>query len=116
MNSVNLLGRLTRDVELRYTPSEKAVASFSIAVGRGDQTDFINCVAWEKTAQFINQYFHKGDMIAVSGRLQSRTYETQNGKRTVLEVVVNKAYFAGGKRVEGPAHFEEIGEDEDLPF
>ena len=121
MNSVNLMGRMTRDAELRYTANDKAVISCSIAVNKGREgADFINCVAWEKTATFIEQYFHKGDMIALSGRLQSRTYTDKNDqKRTVIEVVADRAYFTGSKKdsESGPVKFIEITEDDgDLPF
>lgn len=121
MNSINLIGRLTRDAELRHTSSEKAVASFTIAVDRGrDAADFIPCVAWEKTAQFVDQYFHKGDLIALSGRLQSRTYtDSSDKKRTVIEVVADRVFFAGSKKATDVATstFEELEEDDgELPF
>jgi len=128
MNSINLMGRLVRDVELRYTASEKPVATFTMAVDKGgDGADFIPCVAWEKKATFIDQYFHKGDMIAVSGRVQSRSYDAKDGgKRTVLEVVVDRAYFTGAKKQsEEPAYdvpkpaqsFKEVDEEDgELPF
>lgn len=102
MNKVVLMGRLTKDPETRYTQNDKAVCSFTIAVNRRfkkDEADFINCVAWDKTAEFINTYFVKGAMIAVTGRIQTRNYEGNDGKKVyVTEVVVEEAYFTGSKQ------------------
>ena len=109
MNKVILTGNLARDPEVRYTQSGKAVATFSIAVSRswkkpGDtqtqqMTDFINIVAWEKSAEFCGKYLVKGTRILVEGRLQSRSYEAQDGsKRYITEVVSENIEFAGGKR------------------
>ncbi len=103
INNVTLMGRLTADAELRATTTDKYVANFSIAVERdfkqnGErQADFINLVAWNKTAEFITKYFSKGDMIAVQGTLQTRSYEKDGIKRTITEVLVEKASFCGGK-------------------
>lgn len=103
MNSVCLLGRLTADPELRQTPNGVFVASFSVAVNRpysnasGErQADFINCVAWRQTAEFISRYFKKGNMIGLNGSIQTRTYQDKDtGKnRTAFEVIINNAYFA----------------------
>lgn len=99
MNLVILTGRLTKDPELRYTNSNKAVASFSVAVDDGKTRDgdkktvFVNCVAWEKTAEFIDEYFKKGDGITLFGKVQSRQYEHEGQKRTAFEVVVNGVEF-----------------------
>ena len=105
LNSAIIMGRLTADPELRTTQSGIAVTAFTVAVNRNyktdgeTQTDFINCVAWRKTAEFINNYFLKGSAILVEGRLESRQYETKDGqKRTVLEVVVSQAHFCGEKK------------------
>ncbi len=107
MNKVILMGRLTRDPEVRYTQtSNTLVASFSLAVNRrftreGDtQTaDFINIVAWGKTGEFCSKYFKKGQQVAVIGRLQTRTWEDQQGqKRYVTEVIAEETYFADSKR------------------
>jgi len=103
MNKVTLMGRLTRDPELRSTASGTSVASFTLAVDRrfanrdGErQADFINCVAWRQTAEFISKYFPKGRMIAVCGSIQTRTWDDQEGKKHyATEVVVDEAYFAG---------------------
>lgn len=107
LNTISLMGRLTKDPELRYTQSNTAVANFTMAVDRdfsgkdggGKQTDFINCVAWRQTAEFVSKYFHKGNMTAVKGSLQIRNYEDRDGnKRQTAEVVVDNAYFAESKR------------------
>lgn len=110
MNNVNLLGRITADIELKHTPSNVAVVSFSLAVDRGyknesgtKQTDFIDIVAWRNTAEFIAKYFSKGQRMAIQGRLQTRDWEDKNGnKRKAIEVVVDNAYFADGKKSEAP--------------
>ena len=100
LNHIVLMGRLTRDPELRYTQSQIPVASFRIAVdrdfGRGEdrQTDFIDVVAWRSTGEFVNKYFHKGSMIVVSGRLQMRDWQDKDGnRRTSAEVVADNVYF-----------------------
>ena len=105
LNSVTLMGRLTADPELKTTQNGVSVASFRLAVernyapqGQERQADFLPCVAWRQTAEFIGKYFGKGRMIAVEGSLQSRNYEDKNGqKRTAYEVVVDQAYFADSK-------------------
>ena len=107
MNKTVLMGRLTKDPELRYTSGNNtAVASFSIAVNRRttakegqQQADFINIVAWNKTAEFVGKYFTKGMQIAIVGRLQTRTWDDNEGKRHyVTEVVADETYFADSKR------------------
>ena len=104
LNHIVLMGRLTRDVELRYTQSQIPVASMRIAVdrdfGRGDerQTDFIDVVAWRSTAEFITKYFKKGQMIAVQGSIQTRSYEDKQGnKRKAVEISADNVYFADSK-------------------
>lgn len=104
MNKVILMGRLTRDPEMRQTPNGVPVCSFSIAVNRrfakeGQQNaDFINCTAWRQQAEFICKYFQKGAMIAVVGNLQSRSWENQEGKRQYsTDVVVDEVYFTGSR-------------------
>lgn len=108
LNHIVLMGRLTRDPELRYTQSQTPVASFSLAVdrdfGRGEekQTDFIDCVAWRQTGEFVSKYFQKGSMAVVSGRLQIRGWTDRDGnKRRSAEVVVDNVYFGESKRREG---------------
>ena len=104
MNKVILMGRLTRDPEMRQTQSGVNVCSFSIAVNRrfakeGQQNaDFINCTAWRQQAEFICKYFAKGSMISVVGNLQSRSWENQEGKKQyATDVVVDEVYFTGSK-------------------
>lgn len=103
MNKVILLGRLTRDPELRTTPSGVSVCSFSVAVNRrfareGQQTaDFINCVAWRQTAEFISKYFAKGRMIGVVGSLTTGRYEKDGQTHYTTDVTVDEAYFADSK-------------------
>ena len=124
INQAVLVGRLTSDPEKRSTNSGKTVVSFSIACnrrGRDAGADFINCVAWEKTAQIIADYAKKGSQLGVVGRIQTRNYETKDGKTVkATEVVVNEVMLLGSKpKTEnaGPV-FVEYGEgsDEDLPF
>ena len=148
LNHITIMGRLTRDPELRYTQSQTPVASFTLAVDRDfggrdggeKQTDFIDCVAWRQTAEFVSKYFAKGSMAVVSGRLQIRDWTDNNGsKRRNAEVVVDNIYFGESKRREGgenrgesrPAFnsyesvspamgnsaFNELGDDDgELPF
>lgn len=105
MNNVCLMGRLTADVEIKHTNNGTPVTSFSVAVNRpfknpdgSYQTDFINCVAWRQTAEFISRHFRKGQLIGLSGAIQTRQYQDKDGKnRTAFEVVVSNAYFAGSK-------------------
>jgi len=107
LNHIVLMGRLTRDPELRYTGSNVPVASFSIAVdrdfGRGEngekQTDFIDVVAWRQTGEFVSKYFQKGSMAVVSGRLQIRDWTDRDGnKRRSAEVVADNVYFGESRR------------------
>ena len=134
LNKVILQGRLTDTPELKTTPSGKSVTSFSLAVERdfstGDdkETDFINIVAWNKTAEFITKYFAKGRQMLVNGSLQVRKYQTQKGEnRYATEVLADKVYFCGDKEKtpqgENYAYsnaneddFTEIDTTEDLPF
>jgi len=147
LNTVVLMGRLSDNPELRKTPGDVSVTSFTIAIDKGyakpgqeRQTNWIDCVAWRQTADFITNYFDKGSMIAVTGSLQTRTYTDKNGSnRKAVEVVVDTASFCGSKREAGAApgnapeaagnfgapqtfsngadsDFEEVGTDDDLPF
>ena len=105
MNYVSLLGRLTRDPEVTYTQSGKAFTRFSIAVSRGtsnrDEVDFINCVAWEKRAETISQYFKKGSRILVQGRISTGSYEKNGETRYTTDVVVNNFDFIETRANEG---------------
>lgn len=105
LNKINLIGRLVKAPELRRTQSGIAVASFSLAVTRDFKeggeyvADFIDCVAWRASAEFVAKYASKGDSIAVAGRLQSRKWQDKNGNnRVAWEVVADNVYFFGGKR------------------
>lgn len=105
LNHITIMGRLTRDAELRRTGSGTAVASFTVAVDRDynqdgqKETDFIDCVAWRGTGEFVSRYFAKGSMIVVSGRLQIRTWTDKDGnKRKVAEVVADEVYFGEGRK------------------
>ena len=136
MNKAILMGRLTRDVELRQTPNGVSVARFSIAVNRRFKSegqpdaDFINCVAWRQTGEFISKYFQKGSMIAVVGSIQTRSWDGQDGKKQyATEVVVDEAHFTGSKNdaakssdgntsTENTSGFDTITpeDEDDLPF
>ena len=107
LNHITIMGRLTRDPELRRTGSGTAVASFSVAVDRDfgknengeKETDFIDCVAWRNTAEFISKYASKGRMVVVSGRLQIRSWTDKDGnKRRTAEVVADNVYFGDSRR------------------
>ena len=109
MNKIMLIGRLTKDPELRYTQSGSAVASFTLAVNRrfanqsGErEADFINCVAWQKSAEFVANYFKKGQQMALEGRLQVRSYDGNDGQRRwVTEVIAAQIEFVGSKNENG---------------
>ena len=150
LNKVSLCGRLCAEPELKQTPSGVSVLSFSLAVNRrfqskgndgqqSNQADFISVVAWRQTAEFIARYFHKGSALCVTGSLQTRTWQDQNGqKRYATEVVVDEAMFVDSKNESGAGQtytpdayaapsfssqggsmapkFEEIKADDDLPF
>lgn len=137
MNQTVLMGRLTRDPELRYTQSNIPVASFTLAVDRPRQkdkdkaTDFIDIVAWRGTSEFAAKYFVKGQMAVVAGRLQIRDWTDKDGnKRKSAEVVADNIYFTGSKRDNGGdgysggeaanvavTDFSDLGEDDgELPF
>ena len=115
MNKVILIGRITKDPEVKQTPSNLHVCSFTIAVDRkfkdnaGNKlTDFINCVAWRQLADLLGNYFHKGSKIGLTGSLQSRSYDDQNGnRRTVIEVLVEEIEFLDPKQQTQEEPFEE---------
>lgn len=147
LNRAILMGRITKSPELKNTQSGVPVLQISIAVdrdytpkGQEKQTDFINVVAWRGTAEFIAKHFEKGQLIALTGSIQTRSYtDSQGNKRSVTEVIADQVYFAGSKKESGnrasresgadtvPAYesrlpaealgdFEEISADSDLPF
>lgn len=105
LNHIAIMGRLVRDPELRRTGNGNAVCSFTVAVDRDfssdgkREADFIDCVAWRQTGEFVAKYFTKGKLIAAAGRLQTRTYEDKSGgKRKATELVAEHCYFAESKR------------------
>ena len=138
LNCAVIMGRLTADPELKHTPSDIAVTSFSVAVNRsyakqGEQreADFIDVVAWRSTAEFVCKYFGKGQLIVVQGMLQTRTYtDTKGNKRKVVELVADQVHFGESKKETQQANnapnpsdsqsvssgFEELTSDDDLPF
>lgn len=128
MNHFVGIGRLTRDPNVKYTKSGKAYASFTLAIDRrknsdgNQQADFIQCVAWEKTAEVISQYCAKGKKIAVEGRIQTRSYDGNDGnKRYVTEVVVNSMEFCdnksgGASPTNGGTYAGTPVPDDDIPF
>lgn len=112
------MGRLTADPTLRTTNSGTSVTTFTLAVERDfdkDRTaDFVSCVAWKNTAEFVSKYFRKGQLMAVAGSLQSRSWEDRDGnKKTAWEIKVNSAYFAEKKQTND---FEDLADDEEVPF
>lgn len=125
MNVVTLIGNMVREPELRYTQSGKAVLKFTLAVNRmkRDEADFINCIAWEKPAELIATYVQKGKPLAISGRIQTGSYEDKTGRKVyTTDVIVNDFQFLGKK--EEPAQNGEFNEftdltpvdDSDIPF
>ncbi|WP_029176689.1 single-stranded DNA-binding protein [Streptococcus suis] len=137
INNVVLVGRLTRDVELRYTPSNQAVATFTLAVNRNfknqstgeREADFINCVMWRQQAENLANWTKKGHLIAITGRIQTRSYENQQGQRVYVTEVVAESFQLLEKR-DNTANYSSIEEqmpsglsgqpmdisDDDLPF
>ncbi len=140
LNKVVLIGRFTKDPELRTTPQGVSTCSFTLAVDRNfqskdgeRQTDFINCVAWRNSAEFISKYFNKGNLVAVEGSIQTRSWDDPaDGKRRyATDVVISQAYFVESKRdsqsrtetaeastpySDLPEPIAPIGTDDDLPF
>ncbi len=141
LNNVSLMGRLTRDPELRYTQNNTPVASFTLAINRDfgskekSEADFIDIVAWQKSAEFADKYFRKGQLVAVQGRLQSRKWkDKEDNNRVSIEVVAERLHFAESKKQADAAQpntdpgaaaygdtgqysgFADIEDDGELPF
>ena len=124
LNHIVLMGRLTRDPELRRTGSGVAVASFSLAVDRDfasqngeKETDFVDIVAWRNTAEFVSKYFAKGRMAVVSGRLQIRNWQDKDGnKRRSAEVVADNVYFGDSKRDGAAGGFDQTAGFSQAPY
>ena len=119
LNNVTIMGRLVRDPELRYTQNQTPVASFSLACERDTKdktTDFIDCTAWRRIAEIINEYMMKGQLIVVTGRLQIREWTDKDGnKRKNAEINVDNAYFAESKRKSDPDERPPMPSDADAP-
>lgn len=134
MNKVTLLGRLTKDVEVRYTNSNMAIAAFTLAVprqykkeGEDRQCDFITCKAFSKSAEFIQKYFSKGSMLGIVGRIQTGSYDKDDGTRVyTTDVIVEETHFAGSKNEQRGDAAESSGQqggffpgdngEDELPF
>ena len=125
MNKCELVGRLTKEPEIKLTPNQTTYCNFTIAVDRRfkdadgkRQADFINCVAWKQTATFIKNYFHKGDRIGIVGAIQTRTYDDKDGVRQfVTEVLADEAEFVESQtQKEEPQETTQPEEQEALPF
>lgn len=131
VNRTMLAGRLTADVELKQTANGISVCSFTLAITRAanrEETDFIDCVAWRHTAEFISKFFKKGSSLLIEGSIQKRSWTDNNGnKRYTTEVIADKAYFVDGKNDGGTAqpsytpdaytpNLEEVKDGDDLPF
>lgn len=139
MNKVCLIGRITKDPEIRYTANNIAVATFSLAINRtyknadgGYDADFINCIAFRNTADLLGKYVHKGDQLGIEGHIQTRNYDDKDGKKVyVTEIVVDSLDFTGNKKNETTQTatqettqndpYKDFGEaieisDDDLPF
>lgn len=132
LNHITIMGRLTRDPELRRTGSGIAVASFTVAVDRDysgrdsgeKETDFIDCIAWRQTGEFVSKYFTEGRMIVVSGRLQVRNWKDKDGNnRRSTEVIADSCYFGDSKKDSPSAqpsppgtNYGELDDDEPLPL
>ena len=119
LNRIELIGRLTKDPELRYVANGHAMAQFTVAVNRdfknaaGErEADFIRCVAWRKLAEQVGQYCGKGRLVAVEGRLQTRNYELPDGsRRTLTEVIGDRVWFLDSRRAEGDGEGQQGGVD-----
>lgn len=123
MNKIQLIGRLTKDPELRYTNNQKAYVTYGLAVNRRfakegeQQADFLNIVAWGKTAEFCKNYFKKGQQIGLSGRVQTRNYEDKDGKRVyITEVIAEEVYFVGNNNTNNNTNKTNNNEQEEIDF
>lgn len=123
LNVSILLGRLTSDPELKFTQNDVKYTRFTVAINRGKEdqkTDFIDCVAWNNTAEFICKYFKKGQLIAIDGEIKTSVYEKDGENRKQVNVRVKSASFAGFNKSNESGtvvtDFESFGADDDLPF
>ena len=127
MNKVFLIGRLTKDIELKYTEKETPIVSFTLAVNRdyknknGEyEADFINCIAFQQSAKFMSEYLHKGDLIAIEGKIQTRNYENEKGKHYITEIITEKVRALSQTKKENDP-YKEMGnkveqDNMELPF
>lgn len=123
MNNVTLVGRLTKDPDVRYTNEQMCVARFTVAVNRikKDEADFISCVSFGKTAEFIEKYFIKGSQIGIVGHIQTGSYEKNDGSKVyTTDVIIDRAEFVGSKGEKAESSNQLDGftnlEDDDMPF
>ena len=123
MNKVLLMGRITKELELNHAPSGMAILKFGIAINRRkkDEVDFLNCVAFDKTAENIAKFFKKGSMIAIEGRIQTGSYDNREGKKVyTTDIMVDGFHFTGEKKSEGQEQEPATGSfaviDDELPF
>ena len=125
MNKVSLIGRVTKDIELRYTQSQKAVTRFTLAVnrrGNNKESDFISCIAWEKPAEVLSKYVKKGHRVGITGHIQTGSYDDKDGKKVyTTDIVVEELEFLEKKSDEpqpAPDDFVDVPQDiaDDLPF
>ena len=127
LNHIDVMGRFTKDPELRTTQNGNSVTTFTLAVDRDfqkDQADFFECVAWRQTAEFVSKYFKKGQLAVVSGKMQSREFtDKNNNKRKAWEIQCENVYFGESKRRESKVanaavdvQMEEVDDGEELPF
>lgn len=117
MNNISLIGRLTKDADIKYTQDKKMVARFTMAVRRDEEhSDFIPCVAFGKTAETLNKYIHKGEQVGVEGRLQSNKYDNKEGKTIyTLDVIVNRIHFVGSKNT-GPKQDQYVRAEDNTDY
>ena len=117
MNNVSLIGRLTKDPELKFTPSGKAVCSFSIANNKMKEgVNFFNIVTWGKTAEYVSSYVKKGNRVAIEGRLEQRSWESEQGKRSTVEIVAERIQGLEKKSDNESQPVQQNLPDEDVPF
>lgn len=123
LNNITIMGRLTKQPELRHTQDNNAVCAFCIACdryakrGEDKKTDFIDIVAWNKTAEFVSRFFNKGDAIIITGRLQTRQYTDRDGNsRKAVEIAASEINFAANKGERSAAPADDYDDDEEVPF
>lgn len=118
MNTVNLIGRIGNDIQIRKTQNDKSVCNFNLAVKGRDKTNWIRIVAWNQTAELLEKYTHKGDQIGVNGSIDVREFEKDGEKRTAFEVIADRIYFCSSKKDQDSQSQEQtdVFNSQDLPF